>query len=93
MSAKTGTTNSAAAEGVGARRSATKSAIVKSISCPIADTTGMIDLDIACATTSSLKAHKSSIDPPPLPIIRASILFILLICSIAQAISSAAPFP
>ena len=35
------TINSAAALGVGARRSATKSAMVKSISCPTALTTGI----------------------------------------------------
>ena len=33
-------TSSAAAEGVGARKSATKSAIVKSVSCPTAEITG-----------------------------------------------------
>ena len=39
-SARRGTTISAAAVGVGARRSATKSAMVKSTSCPTADTIG-----------------------------------------------------
>jgi hypothetical protein len=34
-------TNSAAAEGVGALKSATKSAIVKSVSCPTADIIGI----------------------------------------------------
>src|SRR5947207_1404059 len=38
--ARSGLTSSAAAVGVGARRSATKSAIVKSVSCPIPVTTG-----------------------------------------------------
>ena len=38
--------------------------MVKSISWPTADTTGSLDCAIARATTSSLKAHKSSIDPP-----------------------------
>ena len=53
---------SAAALGVAARTSATKSLMVKSISCPTADTTGMADSKIARATTSSLNAHKSSSD-------------------------------
>ena len=56
---------SAAALGVAARMSATKSAMVKSISCPTADTTGSADSKIARATASSLNAHKSSSDPPP----------------------------
>ena len=56
---------SAAALGVAARTSATKSAIVKSISCPTAETTGTTDSKIARATASSLNAHKSSSDPPP----------------------------
>ena len=56
---------SAAALGVAARASATKSLMVKSISCPTADTTGMADSKIARATASSLNAHKSSRLPPP----------------------------
>ena len=47
------TTSSAAADGVGARRSATKSAIVKSTSCPIAEITGIGEAAIARATPSS----------------------------------------
>ena len=39
---QSGTASSAAAEGVGARRSATKSAMVKSVSCPIAEITGKL---------------------------------------------------
>ena len=61
------TTISAAADGVGARRSATKSAIVMSVSCPTAEMTGTGQLAIARATISSLNAHRSSIDPPPRP--------------------------
>ena len=64
-----GTASSAAADGVGALKSATKSAIVKSVSCPTAEIIGIFELYIAFATTSSLKGHKSSNDPPPLPII------------------------
>ena len=63
------TVSSAAADGVGALKSATKSAIVVSVSCPTADTTGVLHSKIALATISSLKAHKSSIEPPPLPTI------------------------
>ena len=59
------TTSSAAAEGVGARRSATKSAIVTSVSWPTAEITGIFDAAIARATASSLNAHRSSSDPPP----------------------------
>jgi hypothetical protein len=57
--------NSAAAEGVGARRSATKSAMVTSVSWPTALTTGIRLAKIARATRSSLKLHKSSSEPPP----------------------------
>jgi hypothetical protein len=60
-----GATVSAAAEGVGARTSATKSAIVKSVSWPMAETMGRSEAKMARATTSSLKAHISSIEPPP----------------------------
>src|SRR5216684_4334195 len=64
-SASTGASFSAAALGVGARKSATKSAMVKSTSCPIAETTGLGQTAIARATTSSLKVHRSSTEPPP----------------------------
>ena len=53
---------------MGARKSATKSLIVKSISCPTALTIGFGQSYIALATISSLNAHKSSIEPPPHPI-------------------------
>ena len=66
------TTISAAADGVGARRSATKSAIVTSVSWPTAEMTGTGDAAIARATISSLNAHRSSIDPPPRPTITTS---------------------
>ena len=61
------TTISAAADGVGARRSATKSAIVTSVSWPTAEIVGTGQPAIARATTSSLNAHRSSIEPPPRP--------------------------
>ena len=63
------TANSAAADGVGARKSDTKSIMVKSVSCPTADMTGVLQLNTSLATHSSLNAHKSSIEPPPLPTI------------------------
>mgnify|MGYP003694009791 CR=1 FL=1 len=50
--------------GVGARTSATKSQIVKSVSWPTPDTTGITDSNTARATISSLKDHRSSIEPP-----------------------------
>ena len=61
------TTISAAADGVGARRSATKSAIVTSTSCPTAEITGTGEAAMARARISSLKAHRSSIDPAAPP--------------------------
>ena len=51
---------------------ATKSDKVKSISCPTAETMGMLDLAIARATISSLKHQRSSSDPPPRPTIKTS---------------------
>jgi len=42
-----------------------ESAIVKSVSWPIAEITGGSDAAMARATASSLKVHKSSSDPPP----------------------------
>jgi len=68
-SSKEGVAISAAAEGVGALISATKSHIVKSISWPTADIIGIFDSNTHLATSSSLNDHKSSIDPPPLPTI------------------------
>ena len=61
------TTISAAADGVGARRSAAKSAMVTSVSWPTAEITGIGQAAIARATTSSLNAHRSSSEPPPRP--------------------------
>ena len=65
-------TISAAAEGVEARMSATKSAMVKSTSWPTAEMTGTGERAMARATFSSLKAQRSSIDPPPRPTMRTS---------------------
>ena len=88
-----GTQSSAAALGVGARRSATKSAMVKSVSCPTALTTGVLHAYMARATTSSLKAHSSSMLPPPRPTIITSALPLPSSRRIASAISLPAPVP
>ena len=60
-----GTEISAAAEGVGARRSAAKSARVTSLSWPTPTTTGNGDATTVRTTCSSLNPHRSSIEPPP----------------------------
>lgn len=60
-----GYTSSAAALGVGALKSETKSQIVKSVSCPTADTIGIFEANIARASLSSLNPNKSSNEPPP----------------------------
>ena len=78
MSSSKGATSSAACEGVAALKSATKSDIVKSTSCPTAETIGIEELNIDIANSSSLKFHSSSIEPPPLPIIITSTFFFLL---------------
>ena len=62
---RSGVASSAAAEGVGARRSATSSAMVWSVSWPTPDTTGMPEANMARATSSELKHHRSSSEPPP----------------------------
>ncbi len=54
------TTSSAAADGVAARRSATKSAMVKSVSWPTAEITGIELRWMASTSGASLKAHRSS---------------------------------
>lgn len=82
----------AAPVGVGALTSATKSAIVKSVSCPTADTTGARDEAIALATFSSLNGHRSSRDPPPLATTTTSTPC-LFRRSIPLTIVSAAPSP
>jgi len=71
-------TISAAAEGVGALISATKSEIDTSVSCPTAEIIGIFDSKIAFATISSLKDQRSSSDPPPRAMIRTSAKFYLL---------------
>ena len=71
-SSKSGVAISALAEGVAARTSATKSQIVKSTSWPTALTIGIEQLAMALAKASLLNAHRSSIEPPPRPIISKS---------------------
>ena len=88
-----GDASSAAAVGVAARVSATKSQIVKSVSCPTPLIVGMRQLAIARATASSLNCHKSSMLPPPRQIISTSHSFLSWAVLIALAICTAAPFP
>ena len=71
-SARTGTAISAAAVGVGARRSAAWSISVVSVSWPTAAISGMALAAAARTTISSLKAHRSSRLPPPRATIRRS---------------------
>ena len=55
--------------------------------------TGISESEIALATTSSLKAQRSSIEPPPRPVMIKSATCFQLAHRIAAAISSAAPSP
>src|SRR5206468_3240200 len=64
-SARTGTAISAAAVGVGARRSAAKSISVTSVSWPTAAISGIALSAAARTTTSSLNDQRSSSEPPP----------------------------
>ena len=64
-SLRTGTAISAAAVGVGARRSEAKSIRVMSVSWPTAEISGIMLSAAARTTISSLKAHRSSMEPPP----------------------------
>ena len=92
-SSRRATTISAAFDGVAARTSATKSAMVVSISWPTPETTGTGDAAMARATTSSLKAHRSSSEPPPRPTISTSTPGRRDTSRMARAISCAAPSP
>ena len=70
--AESGVRRIAACVGVAARTSATSSAIVVSVSWPMAATTGTGHLRMASASARSLKAQRSSADPPPRVMITAS---------------------
>ena len=87
------TTSSAAADGVAARRSATKSAMVTSVSWPTPEMTGTGEAAMARATTSSLNAHKSSSEPPPRATMITSTWETRATNLRARAISAAAPSP
>jgi len=91
--AASGLTISAAADGVGARWSATKSAMVKSISWPTPLTTGTVERWIALATISSLNDHRSSREPPPRARIITSHSPRRFASSMVSAICCAAPSP
>ena len=85
--------SSAAADGVGARRSATKSAMVKSVSWPTAETTGISEAAMARASVSELKGARSSGEPPPRAMTTASTFFARLNQAMPEAISPAACSP
>ena len=70
--APVGHRRSAAADGVAARRSATRSESETSISCPTAEMVGTGHAASARQTASSLNAQRSSRAPPPRPMIRRS---------------------
>ena len=72
MSFKTGVASSAAAVGVAARWSEAKSVKVVSVSCPTLEMIGRENEATRLTTGSSLKAHKSSMEPPPRPMITTS---------------------
>ena len=93
QSARGVTASSAAAVGVAARRSAAKSQIVKSVSWPTPEITGMRQLATAYATSSSLNDHKSSMLPPPRHTIRTSQSLRSEAVSMAAAIFCAANWP
>ena len=69
--------------------SATKSHIVKSISCPTPDIVGIGKAEISRARSSLLKHHKSSIEPPPLASITVSTWFPLLFSLKTRILSKA----
>ena len=92
-SRRDGTANSAAADGVAARTSATRSQIVTSTSCPTAEIVGIGHDARARATRSSLNAQRSSRAPPPRPMIRTSASFHRQTRSMAATSDSGAPSP
>ena len=93
MASRDGLTSSAAAVGVAARLSATKSQMVKSVSWPTPLMVGMRQAAIALATISSLNDHKSSMLPPPRQMISTSHSARWSAVLMASAINDAAPLP
>lgn len=77
---------------MGALTSATKSSNVKSVSCPIAEIIRILLLYAALITISSLKPHKSSIEPPPLAMIITSGFFSILLNPVIALATSDAVF-
>ena len=93
MSSRTGTASSAAADGVGARRSAAKSVSAQSISCPTALITGISDAATARTTASSENGNRSSKEPPPRPMIISSPSLYRLAVSSCRTSAGAASAP
>src|SRR5699024_10287628 len=83
----------AAAVGVGARQSAAKSVKQKSISWPTAEIIGIELAATSRVKASSLKAHKSSKEPPPRPIISTSHLASVLALFNASRSAAGASWP
>ena len=92
-SSRRATTSSAAWDGVAARRSAARSVSVTSISWPTAEIVGMRQAATARTTFSSLKADRSSREPPPRATMTTSAAPRRENASTARAISSGADAP
>jgi len=88
-----GAASSAAAVGVGARKSAARSARVTSVSCPTPQTNGMADRRTARTRRSSLNAHRSSSEPPPRHRIKVSTSACRFAISIAALSATGASAP
>ena len=86
-------TSAAAPVGDGARTSATKSQIVKSVSWPHTLTTGIREWSTGVRDDSSLNAHRSSIEPPAAGRSARDLSARVRPFAIAAAISTAAPLP
>src|SRR5215813_11103969 len=67
--------------------------MVKSVSCPTAEMTGTRQATSARATRSSLKAHRSSMEPPPRPTMITSSSTMVWRCARACTISPGASSP
>ena len=82
----------AACVGVSAYLSATLSVRDLSVACPTAEITGALDAAIALTSASELNADRSSLEPPPRPIMITS-TFSLFSSSSAWIIVMSAPSP